>query len=132
MAKDKQSLEKNIYSTKKNYELYSPNSNLICLISIHRTKNNTLALISSLFGENKTKTSISAGKLKMTKGRRKTKLSQRLVYKGLLEKALSFGYKYAVIHIKGALGSKVRVFRFFEKALTVLLIKDTSGAAHNG
>jgi small subunit ribosomal protein S11 len=109
----------------KNYHLFG-------LISISSTKNNTHATISNLFGEKKTKWSISAGQLKLQGGRRKTRLSQRMVYKSCLEKALSFGYKYTVIHCKGTRGSKVRIFRFFGNSLSVLLIKDTTGAAHNG
>nr|AOC61550.1 ribosomal protein S11 [Gloeotilopsis planctonica] len=105
---------------------------LFGLICISSTKNNTHASISNLFGETKTKWSISAGHLKLQGGRRKTRLSQRMVYKSCLEKALSFGYKYAVIHCKGTRGSKVRIFRFFGNSLSVLLIKDTTGAAHNG
>lgn len=111
----------------------SKNPNLFCLISLKRTKNNTHALISNLFGEKKTLWSISAGLLKLPGGRRKTKLSQRMVYKSCLEKALSFGYKYTVIHCRGTRGSKLPIFRFFgAPALSVLLIKDTTGTAHNG
>jgi small subunit ribosomal protein S11 len=111
------------------------NSNLFCLINIYRTKNNTHAHLSTLFGENKTIKSFSAGIFTSsftTKGRRKTRLSQRMVYKSCLEKALGYGYKHAVIHIKGSRGSKVRIFRFFGEELNLLLIKDTSGVAHNG
>nr|AOC61508.1 ribosomal protein S11 [Rhexinema sarcinoideum] len=110
----------------------SKNSHLFGLISLCSTKNNTHATISNLFGEKKTKWSISAGQLKLQGGRRKTRLSQRMIYKSCLEKALSFGYKYTVIHCKGTRGSKVRIFRFFGNSLSVLLIKDTTGAAHNG
>lgn len=106
--------------------------NLFCLISLKRTKNNTHAIISNLFGENKTLWSISAGQFKLPGGRRKTRLSQRMVYKSCLEKALSFGYKYTVIHCRGTRGSKVRIFRFFGEALSVLLVKDTTATAHNG
>jgi small subunit ribosomal protein S11 len=118
----------------KNYkinDLSSENKYVFCLININRTKNNTHATISNLFGENKTLWSISAGQLKLTGGRRKTRLSQRMVYKSCLQKALSLGYKYTVIHCRGR-GSKVRIFRFFGEALSVLLIKDTTAAAHNG
>lgn len=115
-----------------NPDFESKNSHLFGLISINRTKNNTHATISNLFGENKTKWSISAGQLKLQGGRRKTKLSQRMLYKSCLEKALSFGIKYTVIHCKGSRGSKVRIFRFFGSLLSVLLIKDTTGTAHNG
>jgi small subunit ribosomal protein S11 len=108
------------------------NPNMFCLISINRTKNNTHSTISNLFGKNKTLWSISAGQLKLPGGRRKTRLSQRMVFRSCLEKALSFGYRYAVIHCKGTRGSKVRIFRFFGDSLSVLLIKDTTGAAHNG
>jgi ribosomal protein S11 len=108
------------------------NKNLFCLISIKRTKNNTHATISSLFGENKTRWSISAGQLKLPGGRRKTRLSQRLIYKSSLEKAVGFGYKYTAVHCKGTRGSKTRIFRSFGKSLKVLLIKDTTGAAYNG
>lgn len=108
----------------------SPNH--FCLITIKRTKNNTHATISNLIGEIKTKCHISAGQLKLPGGRRKTRLSQRLIYKSSIEKAKSFGYKYTVIHCKGNRGSKVRIFRDFGNSLTVLLIKDTTGAAHNG
>lgn len=103
-----------------------------CLISITRTKNNTHASLSSLFGESKTKYSTSGGQFKLKGGRRKTRLSQRLVYQSCLNKALSFGYKYAVIHCKGIWGFKTKIFRFFEKALLVILIKDTTGTTHNG
>nr|YP_025771.1 ribosomal protein S11 [Tupiella akineta]AAQ18730.1 ribosomal protein S11 [Tupiella akineta] len=116
----------------KSVEALPKNTNLFCLISINRTKNNTHAIISNLFGENKTKWSISAGQFKLPGGRRKTRLSQRMVYKSCLEKALSFGYKFTVIHCRGTRGSKVRIFRFFGDSLSVLLIKDTTGAAHNG
>jgi small subunit ribosomal protein S11 len=110
----------------------SKNPNLFCLISINRTKNNTHASISNLFGKSKTQWSITAGQLKLPGGRRKTRLSQRMVYKSCLEKTLSFGYRYAVIHCRGTRGSKVRIFRFFGDSLSILLIKDTTGAAHNG
>jgi small subunit ribosomal protein S11 len=116
----------------KSVEALPKNTNLFCLISINRTKNNTHAIISNLFGENKTKWSISAGQFKLPGGRRKTRLSQRMVYKSCLEKALSFGYKFTVIHCRGTRGSKVRIFRFFGDSLSVLLIKDTTGIAHNG
>jgi small subunit ribosomal protein S11 len=118
--------------TKNKGAALSKNTNLFCLISINRTKNNTHAIISNLFGENKTKWSISAGQFKLPGGRRKTRLSQRMVYKSCLEKALSFGYKFTVIHCRGTRGSKARIFRFFGDSLSVLLIKDTTGAAHNG
>jgi small subunit ribosomal protein S11 len=108
------------------------NKNLFCLISIKRTKNNTHTTISNLFGGSKTRWSISAGQLKLPGGRRKTRLSQRLIYKSCLEKAISFGYKFAAIHCKGTRGSKVRIFRSFGPSLGVLLIKDTTSAAHNG
>jgi hypothetical protein len=36
-----------------------------------------------------------------------------------------------VIHCKGDRGSKTRIYRMFSDALTVLL-KDTTGLAHNG
>lgn len=110
----------------------SGSPNHFCLITIKRTKNNTHATISNLIGDIKTKCHISAGQLKLPGGRRKTRLSQRLIYKSCLEKAQSFGYKYTVIHCKGNRGSKVRIFRDFGNSLTVLLIKDTTGAAHNG
>lgn len=106
--------------------------NLFCLINIRRTKNNTHALISSLFGKNKTKWSISAGCFKLPGGRRKTRFAQRTVYKSCLEKALSYGYKYAIIHCKGTRGSKVRTFQFFGNNLRILMIKDTTGSIHNG
>jgi small subunit ribosomal protein S11 len=106
-----------------------------CLIHITRTKNNTHATISNLFGIEKTKWVISAGQLSSSlksKGGRKTKFSQRLVYKTSIEKALGLGYKFAVIHCKGDRGSKTRIYRMFSDALTVLLLKDTTGLAHNG
>jgi len=107
---------------------------LFSLISIKRTKNNTHATIANLFGEIKTKWAISAGQLKLSGGRRKTRLSQRILYKTCLEKALSLGYKYSLIHCQGTRGSKVRIFRSFSSKndMSVLLIKDTTGVAHNG
>ena len=84
-----------------------------CLIHITRTKNNTHTVISNLFGIEKTKIILSAGLLSSgskSKGGRKTKFSQRLVYKTTIEKALGLGYKFAVIHCKGDRGSKTRIF----------------------
>lgn len=113
----------------------SQSPDCFCLIHITRTKNNTHITISNLFGIEKTKWVISAGQLSSglkSKGGRKTKFSQRLVYKTCIEKALGLGYKFAVIHCKGDRGSKTRIYRIFSDALTVLLLKDTTGLAHNG
>lgn len=111
------------------------NGQCFCLINITRTKNNTHSTISNLFGVEKTKWAISAGQLSgsvRSKGGRKTKFSQRLVYKSTVEKALGLGYTSAVIHCKGDRGSKTRIYRAFSESLNVLLLKDTSGLAHNG
>nr|YP_010733798.1 ribosomal protein S11 [Gayralia brasiliensis]YP_010733827.1 ribosomal protein S11 [Monostroma nitidum]WEG93069.1 ribosomal protein S11 [Gayralia brasiliensis]WEG93098.1 ribosomal protein S11 [Monostroma nitidum] len=108
------------------------NLHVFCLISIKITKNNTHATISNLFGKKKTKWCFSAGQLKLPGGRRKTRLSQKLVFKSCLEKCIGFGYKYAVIHCSGTRGSKVRIYRSFGESIKVLIIKDTTGIAHNG
>lgn len=104
-----------------------------CVVIIKKTKNNTHCVINNLFGPLKTLWSTSGGVYcNKVNGRRKTRIVQRTVYKKVIDKILALGLQFLIIHYKGTTISKRFLFKWFSKHLTVLLIKDTTGVAHNG
>lgn len=125
-----QRLKKQKDKTKKLHE-----TNQFALINFKKTKNNLFCSLSSLFGLKQTLWSISGGQIKMNKGsngRRKTRFTQRLVFKQLIAKMLSLGILFLVIHCKGTTTSKGYIFRNFYKKFKILLLKDLTGVPHNG
>lgn len=105
-----------------------------CLVYIKRTKNNTLCSVSNLFGRQRTWWNIRGGQINPggAKGRRKTRYSQRMIFKTAVEKLLGFGFKHLVIQVKGGTVSKRYIFKHFMKRFKIVMFKDLTGIAHNG
>jgi small subunit ribosomal protein S11 len=112
-----------------------PSTEEFCLLHFKKTKNNTYCTISRLFGRQKTLWSISGGIVNSgskTNGRRKTRFTQRMVFKYTLEKLLGLGFKYLVIHCSSPALSKRYIFKNFYKRFKIVLLKDLTPYAHNG
>lgn len=140
--------KKRLVSLKSRHEVYpkdiksiglklsqSVSSGEFCCLHFKKTKNNAYCVISQLFGRQKTLWRISGGMVhaqSKTNGRRKTRFTQRMIFKAALEKLLSMGFKYLVIHCSGTTISKRYIFRNFYKRFKIVLLKDKTGNAHNG
>lgn len=110
-------------------------SDEFCCLMFKKTKNNAHCVISQLFGRQKTIWRISGGMVhghSKTNGRRKTRFTQRMIFKAALEKLLALGFKYLVIHCSGTTISKRYIFKNFYKRFKIVLLKDKTGNAHNG
>lgn len=104
------------------------------LIHIKRTKNNTVSSLSNLFGHQRTLWTIRGGQISPggPKGRRKTRYTQRLLFKSVVKKLFGFGAKHLVIQVKGFSASKRYIFKHFMKRFKIVMFKDITGIAHNG
>ena len=105
-----------------------------CTLSVVRSKNNTHCSISNLFGRQKTLWSYRGGQVNPggPTGRRKTRYTQRNVFKAAVEKLLGFGFKNLVVFVKGHTVSKRYIFKNFTKRFKIVLFKDFTGVCHNG
>ena len=103
-----------------------------CIISVKKTKNNSYCLLSNLF-TSKTLFSLSAGKLKIAGGARKTRRSLKVITNACVAKASELGFNYAIIHIKGDMENfRNLIFNCVAKALNVVIIKEFTSSPHNG
>ena len=112
----------------------NPNPGSFFLINIKRTKNNTVTGLSNLFGHQRTLWTIRGGQISDfgSKGRRKTRYTQRMLFKSVVKKLLGFGAKHLVIQVKGFSASKRYIFKHFIKRFKIVMFKDITGIAHNG
>lgn len=111
------------------------NADEFCRVHFKKTKNNCYVVISQLFGDQRTLWTMHGGMIApsaKTNGRRKTRFTQRMIFKLACEKLLALGLKYLVLHCSGATLSKRYVFKNFYKRFKIVLLKDVSGNAHNG
>jgi len=126
---------KNLSRQRSNKQKRSnPNPGSFFLVHIKRTKNNTVSSLSNLFGHQRTLWTVRGGQINPggPKGRRKTRYTQRLLFKSVVKKLLGFGAKHLVIQVKGFTASKRYIFKHFMKRFKIVMFKDITGIAHNG
>lgn len=122
-------------SKKQKQKFSNRNPGSFFLVHIKRTKNNTVSSLSNLFGNQRTLWTIRGGQISPggPKGRRKTRYTQRLLFKSVVKKLLGFGAKHLVIQVKGFTASKRYIFKhFMKRRFKIVMFKDMTGIAHNG
>ena len=111
------------------------NADEFCRVHFKKTKNNCYVVICQLFGGQRTLWTMHGGMIApsaKTNGRRKTRFTQRMIFKLACEKLYALGLKYLVLHCSGTTLSKRYVFKNFYKRFKIVLLKDVSSNAHNG
>lgn len=102
------------------------------LIYIQGTKTNTIVTLTDLEGN--TKNWASSGSCGYKGARRKNKYAAKAVAEKVAKKALTIGYKFIVVYIRGTSQSnqKNAVRGLAYSGLKILRIKNTTNLPHNG